>query len=616
MNTLALRLKELGKTQNLSIKMLCLSLTICLLAVGTISFAASNTTDSFIQVSKNADRTNAVPLNGASVKGDVYIFTPAAGVLSTTYFLDTNGVTSNDVLTSGKRKAPFDFAYTQSDGKARGFNTTTLSEGKHTLIATTRTGTNTYVKHVSEFIVDNVPDTTLNTYIKVSKSADRSSPSALNGSTVSGLIYIHLDDKDAKSAAYFLDTKGNYNNSVMTTGSKTFPFDFQYKEDNGNAKAFDTNKLTNGVHELAVTVLSKTTSKYSRHIVTFTVNNTNGGVQPSTPTTPTTPTTTIPVSPQNPTTIQKFAGDVSVGNVRWGAGIGGNSDPVARHGAELGNRMGLRRTFWSMNNTSGLLSTAKTDLAAGRVPWVSVKLNGSWKENGDGKYDAQMTALLTQLSALDGPVWFTAHHEPEGGCRNSCAANGMDDIGGPSEWLRMQANTSKLLAQLRAQGKGNNIAFAPILMGWTWEPQSGRTPTQWYQAGIWDFAGIDVYTEKEATTSPFIANGLPAVRKFYGERGLKVAIGEWGVHTQNSSEMSAGEKPTADEERIAGDRVRAMYRDILTSGTDGKGAQIIGAAYFDSGLNSPTGSWELTGNQLSAFRELLVQPTSVKAKQK
>ena len=58
--------------------------------------------------------------------------------------------------------------------------------------------------------------------------------------------------------------------------------------------------------------------------------------------------------------------------------------------------------------------------------------------------------------------------------------------------------------------------------------------------------------------------------------------------------------------------MEATYETALESGGSG-GSQLIGLAYFDSGLNSPTGSWELEGEPLSEFHELQGLPTSLLA---
>ena len=592
MNSLAFRLKDLGKTQNFSLKMLCLSLTICMVAIGTFSFAATPTGDSYIKFSTNANLTNAAQLDGATVSGNIYVHLADSKNSAFTYSI-------NGVLHNGMRSFPQHMEYLSSDRSTpNAFDTTTLNEGPNTIsVSVWNSATRISTVHVSKFTVDNIPDRKIDSYIRVSAFSDRSQDGSLDGAIVKGKIYIFLADKANNAFTYSI-------NGVKHKGMTSFPQDMEYlSSDRKTPNAFDTNILKNGKNEISVLVWNSTTRTSTQHVATFTVNN--AGVVPTQP-----PATQPPVTTPSVFT-PAFAGDVAPGKVRWGSSIGGNGDPVARHGAELANRMGVRRTFWDMNKTSSLVATAKADLAAGRLPWVSVKLNGNWKSNGDGVYDAQMTKLLTELSALNGPVWFTVHHEPEGGA----SVPGVDDPGGAKEWIRVQENTSKLLKQLRAQGKANNIGFASILMGWTWDSRSGRNPADWFKAGIWDFAGIDAYGEGEGTTPYMQTNGMAAARLFYGARGLKVAVGEWGIRNQNHQETTAGEIPTAQEQADALNRFNSAYTGALGSATDGKGAQVIGLSYFDSSLNSPSGSWELTYLQLPRFRELVKAPTSLQANQ-
>lgn len=466
-------------------------------------------------------------------------------------------------------------------------------------------------------------------YIKYSTSNTRSKPVSLNGATVSGNVYIFLGDKSINSAMYFLDTNGNYDNSKSITSMKSYPQDFQYRYADNTPKPYNTKLLKDGKHVLVVRTRNASTSKYVLHTSIFTVKNTNVSTPVTTAVQPTVkPPVTLAPTTVAPTTTKptsnftaSFAGDVRPGYIRWGSASSSMATGVLtlenRFGTELGNRAGLHRRFFGWD-LKGPVSQARTDLAVGRVPWVSIKPGDSWQAYGDGKYDAQLKQLFTDLSSLKGPVWFTFHHEPEGGCNKSCAANGMDDIGGPTQWLRMQERTSKVLHDLRAQGVATNVSFAPILMGWTFQSASGRNPSQWYKPGIWDFAGIDAYSDAKKTnlTSPMIdENGLNAARKFYGERGLKIAIGEWGVRNQSNLDRDAGKVPTAQEQQLSAARIQGFYDDILKSSTDGKGTQIIGASYFDSDYNSDSGGWKLDYLQLPKFKELIAKPTSIKSNQ-
>lgn len=286
-----------------------------------------------------------------------------------------------------------------------------------------------------------------------------------------------------------------------------------------------------------------------------------------------------------------FPGDVAPGRVRWGAAIGGNSDP-ARHESVAGTTMGLRRTFFSWTQRSGsMVRTARADLAAGRLPWVSIK-PPSWAAMANGTHDAQIDEMLRALDGLAGPVWLTVHHEPEGGGGSKVA----DDPAGAPAWRAMQQRIRLRMNALRT----DNIAFAPILMAWTFNPLSGRNPADWWVDGVWDFAGNDHYIDREAAPAVWSSTWI-RVNSFYASKGLKVALGEWG---------NVGRDARAAAE------MTEFYNRALASGTTPGTAQVIGMAYFDSNLNSPkTGGWELFGEPLNRFRQLMRAPTSVRANQ-
>jgi len=278
----------------------------------------------------------------------------------------------------------------------------------------------------------------------------------------------------------------------------------------------------------------------------------------------------------------KFAGQPKPGTIRWGAAIGGNGDPVARHETQAGVPMGVSRTFWDMSKTASLLTRVKKDQAAGRVPWVSVKLGTSWKNVAGGAIDAALTKLFNDLKATGKPVWFTAHHEPEGGNGTAYPDEGQ---GSEPDWRAMQKQVRKVLDAVNAP----NIAFASILMSWTWSSSSGRNPADWWVDGIWDFAGIDHYSDKETNTT-MITDTWKKCYEFYKAKGLSIAIGEWG--NRGTDAKAAAE-------------MQEWYDYLVSVGSPG-------VCYFDSGLNAPSGSWELVGEPLNKFRELMKAPTSVR----
>jgi hypothetical protein len=287
----------------------------------------------------------------------------------------------------------------------------------------------------------------------------------------------------------------------------------------------------------------------------------------------------------------QFPGDVAPGYVRWGAAVGGNSDPTQRHETPSGKSMGIRRTYYSWANaTTKMIDTARSDLAKDRLPWVSIK-TPDWALMASGQFDGEIDSMLRALDDVGGPVWLTVHHEPEGGG----GAAGPDDPSGAPAWRAMQV---KVRERMTAVGT-KNIAFAPTLMSWTFDPESGRNPDDWWVDGVWDFAGIDHYYMKRPG-APLTEDdqAWTRARAFYAAKGkLPIAFGEWGNRG-------------ADDDAAA--EMEAAYDTALESAGSGH-SRIIGLAYFDSGLNSPTGSWALKGDPLSEFHDLQGRPTSLLA---
>lgn len=281
--------------------------------------------------------------------------------------------------------------------------------------------------------------------------------------------------------------------------------------------------------------------------------------------------------PAQPSWTPAFPGDTEPGTIRWGCSHQSNAVPSA-HETAAGVPVGVRRTFWRLDQAASLVSTCRADLAAGRVPWVSVKLSMSWADTAAGKLDGRLAELFGLLGSLDGPVWFTAHHEPEGGNGTPYPDEGQ---GSEPHWRNMQARVRQVLDRTGA----TNVAFAPVLMAWTFNPQSGRRPADWWVDGIWDFAGIDHYVDAAATT--MLTPMWEATRKFYEAKGLRIAIGEWGNKDHGASGAA---------------EMRQWYEHLLAIGSPG-------AAYFDTSLN---GGVPLSGDALVEFRRLMADPRSVR----
>lgn len=346
---------------------------------------------------------------------------------------------------------------------------------------------------------------------------------------------------------------------------------------------------------------------------------------------------------------QRFPGDPNpklTDKIYWGAGIGGNGNP-SRHETPAGVSLSLRRTFWNMESAkvNDMVNTATADLAANRLPQVSIKVPlDDWVGLAAGKYDNEfrytrpsdgkvivytgLNDTIKRLDALNGPVWFTVHHEPE---------NDLSSTKTAAQWRAMQKYVRTRMTALGTK----NITFMPILMTWTWDPASGRNPSDWWVDGIWDAYGVDPYAESEGkklTDSTGWKNFVPWVEA----KRLPISIAEWGLTTAENGRSwvpfeqtiykddrtSSGEKDytrycnavhngdstllkqtTATQEKVAYDNMYDMWNWARVNDKD-----LIGISYFDSCLNSEKGPWRMAGRQLDGFREILKSPNVMRVR--
>jgi hypothetical protein len=267
----------------------------------------------------------------------------------------------------------------------------------------------------------------------------------------------------------------------------------------------------------------------------------------------------------------KFPGDVPSGEMRWGSAYGSNSEPGTRYGTP---GRGIARTYWGSTATSWNSSVirAKSDIAKGVLPWVSYKTTG-WANFAKGGSDVAFKKLLTDLDAIGKPIWLTVHHEPEGDGKFGTdeVKSTATDNSSIDNWKAMQRHVRDLMKAVGTK----NIAFAPVLMAWTWEPASNRVPASWIDGmdGVWDFFGIDCYNDTTKGTSFQSLNMYKLSTADLKARGYRIGYGEWGIRDN---------------------AIAACQDEFLAQG-------FVGVAYFDCDLNSPTGGWSLTPAQLSAF---------------
>lgn len=285
-------------------------------------------------------------------------------------------------------------------------------------------------------------------------------------------------------------------------------------------------------------------------------------------------------SPGGQATWQRFPGDPNprvTGKAYWGAAISGNGDPV-RHESPTGKSLSVRRTYWRWDQkTTSMLTTVKNDIAANRLPVVSIKPPGSnvaeWKVIASGKYDNEIDDMFRKLDAAGGPVWFIIHHEPE------------NDNGNPAYWRAMQV---KMRQRMKAVGT-KNVAFAANVMSWTFDPASRRNGNDWWVDNTWDIYLADPYCDSSKCNNGGLSltdtNSWKKYEEFVMSKNIPYGAAEWG---DRGTDVNAG-------------------KDIQKTwdyGFNNK-RDIVAWMYFDSDLNSPSGGWTLKGEPLNVFQSIL-----------
>jgi large repetitive protein len=242
--------------------------TVLLLSIGAQVHAAS------LSVSTSASRSGAVSLQGATLAAstNVYIFAVnETGLVQVRFYLD-RAATGSPNTTEGL--APFDFAATAGSGNANPFNTSALSSGSHfiTSVFSYQNGSSQTV--MTTFAVGGgspppPPPPPPPTYsLQLSPNADRSTPAALNGSTLSAnAAYIFLTPTAGVARVdFFLDSA-----AAPTASESAAPLDFAHTAANNTALPWNPTTVPDGAHSIRAVV---TPSSGSAQTVTanFTVS--------------------------------------------------------------------------------------------------------------------------------------------------------------------------------------------------------------------------------------------------------------------------------------------------------------------------------------------------------
>lgn len=258
-----------------------------------------------------------------------------------------------------------------------------------------------------------------------------------------------------------------------------------------------------------------------------------------------------------------------------GGAHGANSDPAGWED-DMNHRLGVRRTYWRADQVGSAVSTAASDLAHQRLPWISFKLPYSWTEMANGRGDAWARDLANRLKALNGPVWVAFHHEPEGD-------------GNVQEWKRMQKRLAPIV-----RGTAPNVGYTIILTGWN----QLYGPPQFHLSELWpdttiDVAGFDVFQSYGQVKNGKMITKIVDLKTKYFAPLAQWAEQEgvaWGLAETGYSDIAPNIWPDWPQEK---------YQDLVDLGG-------VAFSYFDTDLHS-TASWDLgdTPIKVSAYAEAI-----------
>jgi glucose/arabinose dehydrogenase/N-acetylneuraminic acid mutarotase len=214
-----------------------------------LAMPAGSAPSAELKFSTAADRSTPQTLDGATVDGNIYVFTlPETGVTSVKFWLDNTAMTGTPTKIEGA--APYDFVGTAKNGTALPFGTKTLANGQHTISVQVAFSDGTTQSITGTFTVDNQPP---QARLMVSASPDRSNPQPLDGATVQKNIYVFsLPEADVTEVKFWLDDP-----AMVGTPKKIeagAPFDYAGSASNGTANPLATKAMANGQHTITAAV--------------------------------------------------------------------------------------------------------------------------------------------------------------------------------------------------------------------------------------------------------------------------------------------------------------------------------------------------------------------------
>ena len=234
------------------LRSILLSTALVIVATAVWPLAADAATYDIL-VSASTTRSGATPLQGKTVSGTIYVFvSPETGITQVRFYLDDPQRTRTPIRV--ENIAPFDFAGTGGNGAAGPYGTTALANGQHTITAAIDRSGGTDVVTSTFTVANNVPPPPPPSgySLQVSSAADRSSPTPVQGKTLTGTIYVFVSPATGVTQVRFWLDNPQMTGTPRQT-ENTAPWDFAGTAANGTANPFNAAQLS-GQHSITAAV--------------------------------------------------------------------------------------------------------------------------------------------------------------------------------------------------------------------------------------------------------------------------------------------------------------------------------------------------------------------------
>lgn len=250
--------------------------------------------------------------------------------------------------------------------------------------------------------------------------------------------------------------------------------------------------------------------------------------------------------------------------------------PVRPWEESLGRSLATHRSYFtpSAEEVKHLVDQCHDDAIHRRLPHVSIKAPGRWRDVAAGRRDDWLRSILVPLGRAGHPTLLTLHHEPE----NDASPDGHT----PADYVAMQHHLIRLADELAPQ-----VTVVPILQHWTFDPlRRDADPGAWVvpEARV---LGLDLYnawSPENGKEWRSFGSKLDEVIGWFDDKPL--VIGEYGCR--------------ADPENPG-----LAYEWLHDAADHARSRGVISMSYFNSSINADDGTWELSGETEEAFAELL-----------